>query len=347
MSDKKVPPSAEGGKSSKRSFVTRRNLLKATGGTGLAATAGCIGQLSGGSNKKWPSRQMEIIAPWAAGGGADRTSRAIADAAQNYTDVSWHVSNQTGGSGSVGMSAVANAGSSGHTLGCTAPEICLYEHLGLSKLSPEDITPIMQYTQMPATVVVSENSKYNTMDKFISYAKANPGKLQMANSGIGSSWHMAGAAWAEEAGIKVQHVPYDGASTAIKATMNGEADCATVGAVEVASQVRDGPLTALGVMYDEKLQSLPNTPTMKSQGVDIVIGSWLAHFAPPDIPDDVRKSIVDVYNSIYEDKQFKKFMRKNNFLRVKRGPNELQKFLDKKYKFYGNLIKKLDINKQN
>lgn len=321
--------------------VNRRNVLKALGGTGLVATAGCTGQLSGGSSQEWPSRQVEVVSPWSAGGGADRTSRAVASAAESNTDVSWNVSNQTGGSGSVGMSAVANAEPTGHTLGCTAPEICLYQHLGISDLGPDDITPIMQYTQMPAAIVVRENSDYTTVDEFLSYAKNN--KVQMANSGIGSSWHMAGAAWAYEAGIDVQHVPYPGAAPAITATVNGEADCATVGAVEVASQVRDGPLTALGVMYDEQLESLPNTPTMQSQGIDIVIGSWLAHFAPPDLPDDVKQSIVETYNTVYESESFKTFMENNNFMRVKRGPDELQKFLDERYKYYGQLVEKLNI----
>ena len=341
MTDESISASAGERQAGTYGGVNRRNVLKAMGGAGLVATAGCVGQLSGAGSQEWPSRQVEIVSPWSAGGGADRTSRAVADAAESNTDVSWNVSNQTGGSGSVGMSAVANAKPTGHTLGCTAPEICLYDHLGISDLSPDDITPIMQYTQMPAAIVVREDSDYTTVDDFLSYAKNN--QVKMANSGIGSSWHMAGAAWAYEAGIDVKHVAYSGAAPAITATVNGEADCATVGAVEVASQVRDGPLTALGVMYDEKLESLPNTPTMKSQGVDIVIGSWLAHFAPPELPDDVKQSLVETYNTVYESDSFKKFMENNNFMRVKRGPDELKKFLDQKYKYYGKLVNELNI----
>ncbi|WP_435156314.1 tripartite tricarboxylate transporter substrate binding protein [Haladaptatus sp. DFWS20] len=339
------PGRVENEESRNQTSVRRRNFVKAVSGVGVISTAGCLDKLSRSSSQSWPSGQMEIIAPWAAGGGSDRTSRAVADAAENHTEVSWNVKNQTGGSGSVGMNAVANAKPNGLTLGCTAPEICLFEHLGIADLSPDDITPIMQYTQMPATIVVHENSKYKSLDKFLSFAKSNPGKIKMANSGTGSSWHMAGAAFVHEAGIDVKHVPYDGAKPAITATLNGEVDCATVGAVEVAPQVRDGSLKSLGVMYDEKLDSLPQTPTMKQQGVDIVIGSWLAHFGPKDLPNDVRDSIVETYNSVYEDKKFKKFMGNNNFMRVKRGPDELKKFLDQKYKYYGQLVKDLDINK--
>lgn len=343
MVDDAIPTATENEQSSTSGPVTRRRALQAIGGAGLAGTAGCLSQLSGGSTEAWPSRQVEVIVPWAAGGGSDRTSRAVADAAENHTDVSWNVSNQTGGSGSVGMSATANAEPAGHTLGCTAPEICLFQHLDIADLGPEDITPIMQYTQFPATVVVHEDSEYDTLDDFISYADSNPGNVKMGNSGTGSSWHLAGAAFTYEADIEVEQIPYDGASPAVQATMNKEVDCATVGAAEVASQVRDGPLKSLGVMFDEQLESLPNTPTMQEQGLDVVIGSWLAHFAPPGVPDDVQQSLVDTYEAIYEDDQFKQFMDNNNFRRVQRGPDELSSFLSERYEYYGTLVEELNI----
>ncbi len=324
-----------------RTVLSRRNFARVVGGSGLAATAGCLGQLSG--SQSWPARQVEIIAPWAAGGGADRTSRAIADAAESYTDVSWNVSNQTGGSGSVGMNAAANADSA-HTLGCTAPEIALYEHLGIADLSPDDIAPVMQYTEFPAALIVKKDSQFKTLDDWISYGQKN--KIKMANSGFGSSWHMAAAAIADEAGVKVEHISYDGAASAMTAVANGEVDSTAVGAAEAAPQVKDGKLKALGVAFDKQVEALPNTKTLASQGLDVRIGSWLAHFAPPDVSDERKQKIVDVYNSVYEDDGFKKFMENNNFIRVKRGPEELKKFLQEQYKYYGNLVDKLGIKKQ-
>lgn len=326
---------------SERRVLNRRTALKTLGATGLAMTAGCIGDLQGGD---WPSRQVEIVSPWAAGGGADRTSRAVADAAENHTDVSWNVSNQTGGSGSVGMNAAANSDPDGHTLGCTAPEIALFQHLGIAELGPDDITPIMQYTEFPAALVVHQDSDISSLDDWIAYGEDNPGELQMANSGNGSSWHMAAAGIANEAGIDVEHVSYDGAEPAMTAVVNGEADCTAVGAAEVAPQVRDGDLEALGVAFSEQVDSLPDTQTMKEQGLDIEIGSWLGHFAPADIDDETRDAIVDVYESIYEDDQFVEFMENNNFMRVQRGPDEFSTFLDEQYEYYGNLVEELDIS---
>lgn len=324
------------------SVLNRRNALKVIGASGLALTAGCMDDLQ--DDGEWPSRSVEIVAPWAAGGGADRTSRAVADAAENHTDVSWNVSNQTGGSGSVGMNAAANAEPDGHTLGCTAPEIALFQHLDIDDLGPDDITPIMQYTEMPATLVVHEdNEDIDSLDDWIAYGEDNPGDLEMANSGTGSSWHLAAAGIAQEAGIEVQHISYDGADPAITAVVNGEVDCTIVGAAEVAPQIHDGDLQALGVAFQDRADALPDTPTLTEQGLPIEIGSWLGHFAPGDIDDETRDAIADVYESVFEDPEFEQFMDDNDFMLVQRGPDEFADFLDNQYEYYGNLLDELDI----
>ncbi|KKF39475.1 hypothetical protein FK85_28265 [Halorubrum saccharovorum] len=325
-----------------RTASTRRTFLKSAGVTGLAATAGCLDQLSGGQS--WPSRPVEIVSPWAAGGGADRTSRAVADAAENYTDVSWNVSNQTGGSGSVGMNAAANADPDGHTIGCTAPEIALFEHLGIADLSPDDITPIMQYTEFPATLLVNENAEFSSVDDWISYGQDNT--IQMANSGFGSSWHMAAAGIASEAGVQVEHISYDGAAPAMTAVANGEVDATAVGAAEAAPQVQDGQLQALGVAFSEPVDALPDVPTLADEGLDIEIGSWLAHFAPADVSDEVQQSLLETYQSVYEDEGFGEFMNNNGFIQTRRTGDELRTFLDDQYDFYGNLVDELGIEEQ-
>lgn len=324
------------------STVNRRSFLATIGGVGIAGTAGCLDQLS--EEEDWPSRQVEIVSPWAAGGGADTTSRAIADAAENYTDVSWNVSNQTGGSGSVGMQAVANSGSDGHTLGVIAPEICLFQHLGISELGPEDVKPIMIYSILPAVLVVHQDAEYSSLDEFITYGQENPGEIQLGNSGTGSSWHMALAGFAHEAGIEVEHVPYEGANPALTAVVNGEVDATAGGPAEVAGQVLDGPLEALGVMHDERVEPFPDTQTMAEQGVDVQLGSWLGGFTSTEVPDDTHSSIVDVYQSVYEDEDFQSFMEDSGNIPVNRGPEETQQFLDEQYEYYGELISELDIS---
>ncbi|WP_394743197.1 Bug family tripartite tricarboxylate transporter substrate binding protein [Natronococcus roseus] len=329
------------GRNSDQRIVNRRTALQSLGVTGLALAAGCVGDLS--DDGDWPSRQVEIIVPWAAGGGADRTSRAISEVAEEHTDESWSVSNQEGGSGSVGMNAVATSDPDGHTIGVAAPEIALFEHLEIDEMGPDDITPVMQYVEMPAALVVHEDADYDSLDEFLEHAEDNPGDVQMANSGSGSSWHMAAAGIADEAEIEVEHVAYDGADPAMTAVVNGEVDCTAVGAAEVAPQVQDGDLAALGVAFEEEVDALPEVPTLQEQGLDIEIGSWLGHFVPTDTPDDVHDEIVDTYESVYDDDEFVDFAESNNFMRVQRGPDEFHEFMQEQYEYYGELLEDLDI----
>lgn len=328
-------------RAAERTGPSRRRVLSALGGAGIAATAGCLDELT--EEEGWPSRQVEIIVPWAAGGGADTTSRAIADATENETDIAWNVTNQEGGSGSIGKSVVSNSEPDGHTLGVVAPEIALFEHLDIADLGPDDITPLVQYAEMPAALVVHEDAGYDSLEAFLSHAENNPGDVQMANSGTGSSWHLAGAGFASEADVEIEHIAYDGADSAITAVMNGEVDCTTVGATEVRSNVVDGDLEALGVMADDVLDALPETQPMHEQGVDIQIGSWLGHFAPDGMDDERRAEIVDVYRSVLDDDAVTDYLEENHFTPVERGPEEFLEFIHDQYAYYEDLIEDLDV----
>lgn len=323
--------------------VDRRRFLTAAGVGGTVGFAGCLDDLEADSSE-FPSRQIEIVSPWAAGGSADRTSRMIADAAEAYTDTSWHVVNETGGTGLIGMASVArSARPDGHTIGVIAGEICMFEHLGLADFGPEDVRQLIQYTETPAAVVVHEDAEYETLDELVDYAEDNPGELQLGNSGTGSTWHLCAGGLELEAAIDVQHVPYDGADTAIQSTVNEEVDATTVGAPEVAPRVHDGSLKALGVMSDDRHEALPETPTLHEAGYDLELGSWLAGFVPTETPDDVYEALLDVYDSVYENDSFESFMTDNNYSMVRRGPDELAEFMDEQYEAYGEIIDELEL----
>ncbi|ELY59014.1 Bug family tripartite tricarboxylate transporter substrate binding protein [Natronolimnohabitans innermongolicus] len=323
--------------------VSRRSLLSSAGVGGLVGVAGCLDALESEPGD-FPTRQIEIVSPWAAGGSADQTSRAIADVAEAHTETSWSVVNETGGTGLVGMASVArSARPDGHTIGVIAGEITMFDHLGLADLGPEDVRQLIQYTETPAAVAVHEDSSFETIDDLVDYADDNSGELQIGNSGTGSTWHLCAGGFELEADIDVQHVPYDGAETAIQNTVNEEVDATTVGAPEVAPQVHDGPLRALGVMSDERHDALPETEPLSELGYDLELGSWLAGFVPPETPDTVYDSLLEVYNAVYEDEAFESFMQSNDYAMVRRGPDELADFMDDQYETYGEIIDELGI----
>ncbi|WP_229504832.1 tripartite tricarboxylate transporter substrate binding protein [Natrinema versiforme] len=242
------------------------------------------------------------------------------------------------------MNAAANATPNGHTIGLAAGEICMFQHLGISDLGPDSIKPIMQYTVTPSTVTVHEDSGWDTLEDFVSYAEDN--SVTMSNSGTGGTYHIAGAGFALEAGIdgNVEHVPYDGGDPAITAVVNGEADVTASGAPEVAPQVNDGPLECLGVMADSEHSALPDVPTLADEGYDLQLGSWLANFVSTDVDDETYEQIVETWEEIYEDDDFVSFMEDGGYEMKQRTGDELDEFMSTQYEKYGEIISELGLD---
>lgn len=321
----------------------RRSFLKATGGVAAAAgLAGCTGALQ--SSSSYPSEQVEMIVPWSAGGGTDRTGRKLANLAGEHMDTEFFVSNQTGGSGSVGFNAIANADPDGYTVGVTTVEICTISHLGIAEVNPDDLTSVMQYNFDPASLTVPEDAPYDTVEEFVQYAKDNPGEISISNSGIGAIWHLSAAGFAQQAGIDVKHVGYDGGAPATKAVLNGEVQATTASAAEVAGQVQDGPLKTLGVFGDERVSIFPDVPTLKEAGYDFTMGAWRGLTVPNDTPDERVSQLHDAYKSVYDSDDFKSFMDENGFGTVYRDTEEFSSFMDSEYDRFADIIESLDLN---
>lgn len=323
--------------------LDRRSFLKAAGATGVTTgLAGCTGALSGGS--EYPSEKVEMIVPWSAGGGTDRTGRKLAELAGDFMDTSFFVSNKTGGSGSVGFNAIANADPNGYTVGVTTVEICTISHLGIANVSPDDLKSVMQYNFDPASLTVPEDAPYDSVEEFVQYAKDNPGEIKISNSGIGAIWHLSAAGFAQQAGIDVKHVGYDGGAPATKAVLNGEVQATTASAAEVASQVKDGPLKTLAVFGDERVSIFPDVPTLKEVGYDFTMGAWRGLTVPTETPDERVSMLHDTYKSVYDTDEFKNFMDQNGFGTVYRNTEEFSSFMDSEYDRFGTIVEDLGLN---
>ena len=323
--------------------IDRRTLLRVAGAGGVAGLAGFTGVLQDG---EFPSDDIEMIVPWAAGGGTDRTGRFLAEQVQDELGTSTFVTNQTGGSGSVGFNAIANSEPDGHTVGVTTVEICTISHLGIAQITPEDLAPVMQYNFDPAALTVPEDAPYGTVEEFVSFAEENPGEIRISNSGIGAIWHLSAAGFAEEAGIDVRHIGYDGGAPATTAVVNGEVEATTASAAEVAPQVEDGPLQILAVFGEEPVSIFPDVPTLQDEGYDFTMGAWRGLTVPTGTPEDRIETLHEAYRSVYESEEFQTFMEDNGFGMVYRGPEEYGQFMDEELQRFGKIIEELDLGQQ-
>lgn len=331
--------------------VDRRSVLK-TGGLGVAiGLAGCSsltpsgggsGNGSGGGSN-YPSQDIEIIVPFAAGGGTDRTGRFMAEQLQAELGQSSFVTNQTGGSGSVGFNRIASASTGGHTIGVITVEIATIAHLGISDLTPEGIAPIGQYNFDPAALTVHQDAPYGTLEEFVTYANNNPGEITVSNSGTGAIWHLAAAEFGQAAGIELDHVGYDGAAPATEAVLSGEVQATTSSAAEVLGQVRDGPLEMLAFFGEERYPQLENVPTLTEQGYDVTTGAWRGLGGPSGLNDNAQSTLSSALGNIVDSSEYEEFMSTNGFGTAYRDTEEFGTFMANEYDRFGQLINNLGI----
>lgn len=247
------------------------------------------------------TKSIEIICPWAAGGGSDGNARQIGAVVGELTGKTVTVSNQTGGSGAVGFSAIMNADPDGNTIGIITAELNTLPPQGLVTFTYENMYPLIRLCTLPSVVAVRKDSPFNTLDELIQYAKANPGKLKCGTVGTGSIWHICAAKLMEVADVKMTTVPYDGASSAATAMLAGEIDLTTTELSVSHAYVRSGDMKILGIMTKERVADYPDYATCKEQGYDCVGGSFQGMFCPKGVDDATKASwealLTDAYNS--------------------------------------------------
>ncbi|WP_422444923.1 tripartite tricarboxylate transporter substrate-binding protein [Thermoanaerobacterium sp. DL9XJH110] len=311
---------------------------------GVNLLSGCSSTKAGKTN--FPEKAIEIIVPYAAGGGTDSVARAISEAAKDTFPKPVVVVNKTGGGGAVGMAEGAKAKPDGYTVTMVTVELVTLPPMGLAPFTYKDFKPVLQINADPSALTVRADAPWNTLDEFIQYAKNNPGKIQIGNSGSGAIWHLAAAAIEQKTGVKFNHVPFDGAAPAVTALLGGHIDAVTVSPAEVSAQIKAGKLKILAVASENRIEQFPDVKTFKEQGVDVVVGTWRGFAVPKDTPDEIVKILQEGFKKAAEKDSFKEFMNKAGLgIEVKTG----QEFLDRIQKdseLFDNLIKSLGLAKK-
>jgi tripartite-type tricarboxylate transporter receptor subunit TctC len=259
----------------------RRQLLLAT--AALAALA----SPASAQNSPYPSRNIELVVPWQAGGGADVVGRAFAAAVARHLPQPVVVINRPGASGVLGLGEVVNAKPDGHKIVLSSTELTFLNHLGLAKFSYKDLRPIARLNADPAAVVVRSDAPYASLEQFLSAARKPDANIRVGDAGRGSTWHMAAAALAEKTGASFNHIPYAGGAPAVLALLGGHIDAVTVSTAEVATHVAAGKLKVLAVMADRRVAGFENVPTLKERNIDLSLGIWRGLSAPRNTPNEV------------------------------------------------------------
>lgn len=277
--------------------MRRRTILKAAVATPLLATP-LLAQ------EAFPNRSIVIVSGYAPGGMTDLTTRSIAERMQRELGQSVVVDVKTGGATAIASTYVAQARPDGHTLLMGATSLAINPALQPS-LTPKDpmreLTPIGMGYRSPFVLHVHPSLPARTLAEFVTYAKANPGKINFGSSGTGAVNHLCIALLAKAAGIDVVHVPYRGGAPALLDLREGRIDAMFQAAFETLPVLREGVTRAIAVSSAQRLSLLPDVPAIAETypGFDAVY--WQGLFGPAGLPEPVVRRLGAALRAATED----------------------------------------------
>ena len=167
------------------------------------------------TQEKFPARPVSLIIPWAPGGGGTINAQALQPHLEKAMQGSIQIVNKPGGGGTIAWNYVANSPPDAYTVGIINPSFILTQYTTTTGVSFKKVDPIIMVVDLPAALAVRADAPWKTFKEFISYAKANPGKVQMGNSGMGANYHISSLGIEMVAGVKFTHVPFKGSSPSI------------------------------------------------------------------------------------------------------------------------------------
>jgi len=266
--------------------LSRRTLLRLA-----AAAAPLLGRAARAQG--YPSRPVRIIVGQSSGSGTDTAARLLANWLSNHMGQPFVVENQPGAAGNIAAAAVVRAPADGYTLltvfAANAINETLYDNLSFSFV--RDIAPVAGIFRVPLVMVVNPDVPAATVPEFIAYAKANPGKVNMASAGNGSVQHVAGELFKFMAGVDMVHVPYRGTSPALTDLLGGQVQVMFDVTTISAAHVKAGRLRALAVTTGSRVDVLPDVPVMADFVPGYEASAWVGFGAPRDTPATIIDSL--------------------------------------------------------
>jgi tripartite-type tricarboxylate transporter receptor subunit TctC len=238
----------------------------------------------------WPSRPVRMVNTFAAGGTADVLTRLVADHLTSVFKQQFFVETRAGAGGSIGVQSVASSPPDGYNFVLSNITQLVLLPISNPKLGYEperDLTNIAYVAGAPILLSVNAASGVRTLQDFIAHGKRSASPLTYSSSGVGSSGHLVGELFAQKAGIKVEHVPYKGASQGIMDLVAGHIFFSAQTVSSTATQVRGGALNAIVHSHASRLPDFPDVPTFKENGIDLVATTWFTISGPAKLPADI------------------------------------------------------------
>lgn len=260
----------------------------------LALILLAVGLAAAARAQTWPEKPIRLIIPFAPGGGTDIASRLLAERLTDQLGRNVVVENRPGGNGAIAGELVARAAPDGYMLlVATTSGHAFAPALGVKfPFDPiADFAPVALFGRFPVVLVVHPSVRATTLAEFVQLVLAEPGKLNYGSAGNGSTNHMVMELIAQARGLNMVHVPYRGAGPAGQDLLAGQIQALVDSIAAALPNIEAGKVRALAVSTEQRQPTLPNVPTLREGGIDVVYAGWTAVLAPARTPDAITSRI--------------------------------------------------------
>jgi tripartite-type tricarboxylate transporter receptor subunit TctC len=292
----------------------------------LLTISAAVSQPDGATD--YPNHPVKIIVSVPAGGGVDTVTRIFATRLQQRLGQPFVIENRGGGGGNIGAEAVYTAEPDGYTLLASQPapitsNIALYKKLNFD---PVALEPVAIMSKFPNVLLVRQEFPAKTVQEFIAYAKANPGKITYASQGPGTSSHLTAELFTKMTGTKMLHVPYRGTGPALNDIVAGHVDFIFMELASAFKLHEGGKARILAVATEKRLGILPDAPTLIEVGLPgFISDTWNAISAPPKTPGAIVSKLNRAINDILDEPDTKARFRELNLMAGGGSPEDLAK----------------------
>lgn len=313
---------------------------------------GCGGKQgsSGGQAQEqkieFPTKPIEMTVLFAPGSGADILARKVAELAGKELGQPIAVVNRTGAGGAVGYSYVKEQKPDGYSIVWNSNSINTAYHAGNMNFNYTAFSGVAELTTEPVSIAVKADAPWKDINEFIEYAKKNPGKIRIGNSGKGSFTHLVAVALENKTGAKFTHVPFGQGGLAVSNVLGGQIEASSQLPAEIMSQVKAGQVRILAITGEERLKILPDVPTFKEKGIPLTLSLWRGIAVPAGTPEPVIKKLEEAFKKVTENPEFKKFAEEMGANIEFRGAKEFDQFIAEQDKELAALMEQIGMKKQ-
>lgn len=290
----------------------------------------------------WPSKPVKVVVAFTAGGTTDILARNVGQQLSEKLKQPFIIENKPGAGGNTGTELVLRSAPDGYTLivnsvGPIAVNPTLYPKLPYNPLT--ELVPIVQIADVPNVLVVHPSVPAKTVEEFVAYARANPGKLNCGSTGIGTSSHLSCFVLSKRAGFEAVHVPYKGAD-ALRDLIAGRVQFMFATIPSVKQHIDSGALRAVAVSSAQRSRSMPNVPTVAERGYPgFEAGSWFGFFAPKGTPAEVVATLNKAVNEIIAVPAFEAALVKEGADPVGGTPQQFGAFVQREFEKWRTVVR--------